>query len=154
MDTHKENAHPSRMWRLNTHKQAFGSCYLMTVFEDPGFVLMLPHVFSFRALAISSFPLLLFPLLPSLILPSFPSFPSSLLPSPSSSLLSFPFSTLPHLSLLLPSPLPLSPPFPLFPFLWWRYQETSITVALLADWNSGGDFRCRHNLGRIIEEAY
>lgn len=101
MDTHKENAHPSRMCRLNTHKQAFESCYLMTVFEDPGFVLVLPIVFGFRALAISSFPLLLFPLLPSLLLPSSPSSLSSLLP---------PFLFSPLLSLLHPtSPLPSSP---------------------------------------------
>lgn len=153
MDTYKENVHPFRIWRLNTHKQAFESCYLMTVFEDPGFVLMLPLVFSFRALAISSFPLLLLllsPLPPSLLLPSSPTSLSSLLPSPfypastlpspplPSSLSSFPSP--PYRASPLSSPPSLSP-FPLLSFLWRRHQETSITVALLADWNSGGDFR-------------
>lgn len=150
MDTYKENVHPFRMWRLNTHKQAFENCYLMTVFEDPEFVLMLPLVFSSWALAISSFPLLLLlcPLLSSLLLPSSPSSLSSLIPSPSyptSPLLSLPlcppFPSPPYLTSPLCSPLSLSLPFPLLSFLRWRYQETSIPLALLADWNSGGDCR-------------
>lgn len=120
MDTYKENVHPFRMWRLNTHKQAFESCYLMTVFEDPGFVLMLPLVFSFGlllspvSLSLSSsalFSLLFsFPPLPPLPLLSFP-------PLPTLPLLSFPFLSA-LLSLLHPtSPLPSPPLFP-SPFLF------------------------------------
>lgn len=136
MDTYKENVHHFRMWKLNTHKQAFESCSLMTVFEEPGFVLMLPLVFSFRALAISSFPLLLLlllsPLLLSLLLPS--SF-FSLLPSPSypplpSLPLSPPFSSSPYLTSPLSSP-PLSPSPLLFLSSLFSGGDTKRQVLLL-----------------------
>lgn len=127
MDTYKENVHRFKMWKLNTHKRAFESCSLMTVFEDPGFVLMLPLVFSFRALAISSFLLLLLLLSPLLLSLLLPSSLSSLLPSPS-------YPPLPSL--------PLSPPFPSSPYLTSPLSSPPLSpspLLFLSSLFSGGD---------------
>lgn len=149
MNTYKENVYPCRMWRLKTHMLAFESCYLVTAFEDPGFVLMLPLVFSFQALAISSFPLLFLLFSPPfsspfllcllcLLSPSLPFLPCLPSPFPSHPFFSPLFSSL-HSTWPLPSPhLPL-PFFPSFSFSRWRQALLLLSLQIGTQVGTSGE---------------